>query len=1497
MKKKTRAYLRRWTGLFLAVCVFVTMAVPALADEPAAPAAPEQFHGVYTGGQTYDEHSADNSPLGDLVLPEDFELIDGKYSYGALELEFPDEEGGGDVSVQAGDITTESAEKVVIVYYDEGPDDYYEDHYGTYGVRVSMRDESELLLNTGSINAAGQAVSTDNYDMSKMTMNIDGTITAGSTGINARNYNDSDLTINSGTIVSGTTYLENNTNGNAIDVFAYQGTDITVNVTGDVHAGNKGAGASGTGISAQTSYNSTSTVTISGSLTAEGSQGVAITNGIWENDGHPNTTTVSIGGTVTSDGDAFHVNNNYGTVNITVGGNEDIEDAGNITSGGSYTSFIEADPDSKITFKAGDINGSNDTSSIRPEAHGDRSEVIVEVGNVTNTKGYGIQGSAEETDSVVDIKAGDIDAQGIGLAVDTKRDVYGSTEDGSIYGNGGTVTADVGIIDSGYNGISADLDDGSITVNSGKIDADYNGIDVETYGFNSTSGVTINVAGSVKANETGISVDSWGAGTRTLTYENDKEIKVLKDDPHENWWDRTRYDETGFFILVPVEEGGETRWEKYRSSDVDYEYESRGFSEEEYINLPIYWDVFDFDAEFETIEFERDPENFVNISINAGSEEETAGSGEEAADSGEIIAVSAERAGIETSNNGGAFNIDVEGGVSVSKVRSANENSTITGVMAEAAAGTTNITINGNMAVFGRDPLPTQGGSSSVPDEGDPDSGEDDPDTDEDDPGTDEDDPGTDEDDPGTDEAGPGTDEVNPVFVGNGIEVNSKGGEIDVLLKGSMTAEEGTGIIAQNSDPDGGQAEVIVEGNITAKNGVSVLNQSSSIDVSISGNVEAGDGFGASIEHILDNGGTSSLSIGGSLSAGENGAGIVNSSGTASIRIAEGVTTEGGFGAFVANIGENSETSSLSIGGSLKAGQDGVKMVNYSGDISIDIAGDLNAADGTGVTVTNQGPNWANYGTALLTVSGDLTAKNGINVGYNGEGNGNAQVYVAGDLNAADTGIDLGVYTPPTRGGVIGDVLPVTDTDAETDEREPVPDVDIIVEGTISGSNPIAVNTINAVSSFLVTTWAITPNEDNQITSDLDGSSVKEFEENNINYIIKKEDNEYGSLSVSGTSVKSIPGVTAGPAASGSSSSGSSRSAPDAAASQEKTLDVAKQSTKLTLTVNLFEQFRSGYNVFITNAGQRVDADRNEDGDFSFSVPWAGGVLLSFGLDPIQQEEEPKVQSGETTDPDPDPVNEDQTEEKQTEEEQTEEEQTEEEQTEEEQTEEEQTEEEQTEEEQTEEEQTEEEQTEEEQTKETQTEETQTEETQTEETQTEETQTEEKQTEEKQTEEKQAEEKPADEKPEPEPEPDGEEPAEKTDGSGRVLAILYGEDDAYTIWFMTGYAYKAQFSDGYTETGSYGVKDNALVLTAKSGEKRTPDGSWTIVFGENRPAAVMLADFSDSAKIVGEFNTDDSGVRVINDKAGNPRSLDAIRETINNPEAFRILKALLPQAE
>ena len=369
------------------------------------------------------------------------------------------------------------------------------------------------------------------------------------------------------------------------------------------------------------------------------------------------------------------------------------------------------------------------------------------------------------------------------------------------------------------------------------------------------------------------------------------------------------------------------------------------------------------------------------------------------------------------------------------------------------------------------------------------------------------------------------------VLLAQCISIVSSSGTASVEIAKDVSAREGLGVRIENGSDNSGVSSVSIGGSLSAgENGAGIVSGSGTATIEIAEDVSVEKGIGLAIKNTSDNSGASSITVGGSLVSGESGIGISNSGGTASITITEGVTAEGEFGAFVANIGGNSETSSLSIGGSLDAGQDGVKMVNYSGDISIDIAEDLNAENGTGITVTNQGPNWANYGTALLTVGGDLTAKNGINVGYNGEGNGAAQVYVAGDLNAADTGIDLGVYTPPTRSGVIGDVLPVTDTDAETDEGEPVPDVDIIVEGTISGSNPIAVNTINAVSSFLVTTWAITPNEGKRISTGLDGNAAEDFEKNNINYIIKKKDSEYGTLSVTGTTAKAVPGVVAGPA-------------------------------------------------------------------------------------------------------------------------------------------------------------------------------------------------------------------------------------------------------------------------------------------------------------------------------------------------------------------------------
>ena len=128
-----------------------------------------------------------------------------------------------------------------------------------------------------------------------------------------------------------------------------------------------------------------------------------------------------------------------------------------------------------------------------------------------------------------------------------------------------------------------------------------------------------------------------------------------------------------------------------------------------------------------------------------------------------------------------------------------------------------------------------------------------------------------------------------------------------------------------------------------------------------------------------------------------------------------------------------------------------------------------------------------------------------------------------------------------------------------------------------------------------------------------------------------------------------------------------------------------------------------------------------------------------------------------------------------------------------------------------------------------------------------------------------------------------------------MLAIIYGENDAYTIWFLTGYQYRAEFKDGHTETGTYSVKNGSLELTEQKGEKRTLDNEWNMAFGEERKAEYVKADFSDSVRIIGEFNTDEDGVLKITNEKQEELNLETIRQDIDNEYAFEILKAILPE--
>ena len=90
------------------------------------------------------------------------------------------------------------------------------------------------------------------------------------------------------------------------------------------------------------------------------------------------------------------------------------------------------------------------------------------------------------------------------------------------------------------------------------------------------------------------------------------------------------------------------------------------------------------------------------------------------------------------------------------------------------------------------------------------------------------------------------------------------------------------------------------------------------------------------------------------------------------------------------------------------------------------------------------------------------------------------------------------------------------------------------------------------------------------------------------------------------------------------------------------------------------------------------------------------------------------------------------------------------------------------------------------------------------------------------------------------------------------------------------------------------MKNGSLELTDQKGEKRTLDNEWKMTFTQEQMADYVKADFSDSAKIIGEFNTDTEGVLKIMDENRDELSLEKIRTGIDNKYAYEILTAILP---
>ena len=1331
MKQTTKHTIRRWTGLMLAMCILgLMLPVGALADEP--------FYGVYTGGIEDNSHDADHEPLGDLVLPADFtDIKDDVYIYAALNLVYPDEEGGGKVSIKTGDVKTEINKVDKKEYYSDDEDDYWINECSVYGVYASMRDESTLNLETGKMDTAGQAVGISMEDESYLKLNITDTINSGDGGIHINAYNNSDVDLFTKDIVTNTTGVD--LKGNDYD-------DFRVKIDGNINAG-QGEDKTGRGIHIELDDDSTVNITVEGNVESDGygwqGAGVDVSNGnytppyydIFSGETTPEEfsngyTTIYVKGDVNSVGVGTYLQNNSGEVKVTIG---ERDDEGRIISGGDVTSngngdpselyddgvFIKTDAKSTTEFSAKDIT-SYEGEGMVAESQGKESNVNVTVRDIDSWGGDGLYAAAWDEGSKTTIQAGDVFGTAIGVNLSTDN------RNGYINDANGTLDVNVGNVQGFYGGLYADVQNGNITVNAEDVRSrDNYGVDFSLYGDDKEKGITATIKGDVLSKESGISVDST---THFFDY--------LKD-------------ENGHNVQNP-------------------------------------------DGSF--IEVYENPDNYADVTVKG--------------------TVNAAVYGIKTRNEGGDFTIKAENGVSVSHEKEDNprEDITLNGVYAEANAGKTTITVDGGVSVFFSEP--TERPQAAAP-EG----------------GYEEDDDG-DNDDRGYEDG------YEYSLQGNGVVVSNKSGEVDININGDVSAKDGTAVCmglpyymmyGSDENQTTGTTALKIKGNVTAENGMDIVNLDNETAIEITGDVKA-SAEGAKVENKT---GTAAIKIGGNMTAEESGVAIGNEDGTVTMDIAGDVTAGTGYAATVINVGEEGGTSSLSIGGNLTAGKNGLGIIHYSGEMNVDIAGDLDAADGIGITITGQGPGWENNGTAVVSIGGSLIAKNGIDVNFNGEGDGSAQIIVGGDLIGVDSGVKLGVYEAPMCASGV--------TDAAGGERaneaeNTDPAVDIVVEETISGELPIFVESAQAAANFLITTWAVIPNENKQITVDRYGDSVESVEKS-INYIIKKEDNaKYGTLNVDGTSEKTV-------STAGADGSGAEKAGGDGQGTH--TLNVAKEKKELTLSVDLKEEFRKGYEVVIYNgkgdAKRKADVEKKEDGSFIFMVPWAGGVYLTFDLEKLSttdEDSEPNTEPEPNPNPDPDPDAEPDPEpaaepEKEPEKEPDPEPAA-------------------------------------DPVKDPQNG--------------------------PETEEKK--EPASDPEPKTEDETDDETETETdtdTDGEGRVLAILYGEDEAYTIWFLTGYAYKAEFKDGYTETGSYSVEGGILTLTAEGGNKRIPDSEWNMAFNEELTAAIVKADFSDSVKVIGEFNLNEDGVLEMTDEKDEALDLSVIRSTIDNPQAFDILKAILPE--
>ena len=402
------------------------------------------------------------------------------------------------------------------------------------------------------------------------------------------------------------------------------------------------------------------------------------------------------------------------------------------------------------------------------------------------------------------------------------------------------------------------------------------------------------------------------------------------------------------------------------------------------------------------------------------------------------------------------------------------------------------------------------------------------------------------------------------------VDVNNKGGKVDITITGSIATKNGEGISvdAGGSGESSTETAVTVEGDVTVESELpsrglrlGTRGENDSVNVEVGGSVTVNDDWEGKAVDIYGPG-TTDVDIGGDVS-------VTSKTGSAT-----GVSING--------IGSD---ASVKVGGGISAQGSGEE---YSTAVGLDIGqyggeGNISVAVMDGITADNLTIDYDAYGIRVenreddngaasidIDVTGDIKSSGyGIEILASAEGKGTTEIEVKdGDVEGGTTGIHVF-------------------SNQETD---------IIVDGTVSGgSSAILLESTTSTDNLTMTVWKVKPGSDGNVVSRIDwdeeaGGAVTfrdEEAEKELQYIIKVQQPTAGAtLSTEGTY-------------------------------DYKGYKVAKEDDIVILKIDL----KKGYELVdaFWDEDQKATLLRDAGGNWYLAVPRGGGVLLSVKLKKIER--------------------------------------------------------------------------------------------------------------------------------------------------------------------------------------------------------------------------------------------------------------------------------------